>query len=260
MENKIEKMTSYTMDRDNIGLAIIINNLHFEHPQTQNDVGNLEETFKKIGVKVEKPRLNQDKRELEDLAKQLATPVFGSYNAIFLVIISHGKAGDFIVCSDKKKTFDMHFFVESLCKNKSLVGQPKIILCDFCRGDKLNVGETKSTISTKIPCGSDVFIGHATTKGNYAITGSNSSPFIRTLCDKMQTLYQSAAFQVVFQRVQQEVSELQILTHIKNEEEEGTILNGMQIPESKSTLRKDLFLLKQGKTSLRVNFLNIFTL
>ena len=113
MANKIEKMTSYPMDRDNIGLAIIINNLHLEQPQTRNDVKNLEETFTKIGVKVRKPRLNQDKKELEELADEFSKEDFYSYNAVFMVIISHGQAGDLIVCQDKKK-FDIHFFVEKL--------------------------------------------------------------------------------------------------------------------------------------------------
>ena len=250
MAHKIEKMTSYPMDRDNIGLAIIINNLHLEQPQTQNDVKNLEETFKKIEVKVRKPRLNQDKKELEELADELSTEDFHSYNAVFMVIISHGKAGDLIVCQGKKKTFDMHFFVEKLCQNKSLVGQPKILLCDFCRGDELNSGDIKSTKLTRIPKGCDVFIGHATTNGYFAVTGPKSSPFIENLCDQIRMSYLSTAFQVIFQRVQQKVSD--ISTTI---EKDGTTFEGMQIPESKSTLRMDLFLFKQGRTSFKVYFL-----
>ena len=237
------------MDREKIGLAIIINNLHNEQPQTRKDVEKFEETFKMIGIEVQNPRLNQDKVELKELADELALADFYSYNAVFLVIISHGMAGDLIVCPGKKKTFDMHFFVENLCKNKSLVGQPKIILCDFCRGNKLNKGETKSTNLSRIPCGSDVFIGHATTEGYYALTGPESSPFSETLCEKMQKLYLSTAFQVVFQRMQQEVSEKILIPG----------MDGMQMPESKSTLRKDLFILKQGRTTLRVNFLYILT-
>ena len=163
-------MTSYPMDRENIGLAIIINNLHLEQPQTRNDVKNLEETFKKIGVEVKKPKLNQDKKELEVLADELATDDFSTYNAVFLVIISHGRAGDLVVCQDRQTYFDSNIFAEKLCKNASLVGQPKILLFDFCRGDELNEGETKSTYLRRIPHGSDVFIGHATTKGYVSIT------------------------------------------------------------------------------------------
>ena len=242
-------MTSYPMDRENIGLAIIINNLHLEQPQTRNDVKNLEETFKKIGVTVRKPRLNQDKKELEELSDKLSTEDFYSYNAVFMVIISHGKAGDLIVCQDKTN-FDINFFVEKLCENKSLVGQPKILLCDFCRGDDPNLGEIKGTKLTRIPKGSDIFIGHATTNGYFAVTGPKSSPFIENLCDQIRMSYLSTAFQVIFQRVQQKVSD--ISTTI---EKDGTTFEGMQIPESKSTLRMDLFLFKQGRTSFKVYFL-----
>ena len=230
------------MDRDKIGLAIIINNLHNEQKQTRNDEKNLKEAFEKIKVEVRKPKLNQDKQELEELADKLATDNFFSYNVVFLVIISHGKTGDMIVCQNKK-TFDMQSFVDKLCENRSLVGQPKILLCDFCRGGELNEGETKSTQGTKLPYGADVFIGHATTKGFLSITGPKSSPFLQAFCDQIQKSYMSTTFQVIFQRVQQKVSE--ISTKI---EKDGTISEGMQIPESKSTLRMDLFLVKQGKT------------
>jgi hypothetical protein len=40
---------------------------------------------------------------------------------------------------------------ESLGKNKSLNGRPKIIILDCCRGNELNVGQTKSS-------GEDLFL------------------------------------------------------------------------------------------------------
>ena len=250
MANKIVKMTCYPMDRDKIGLAIIINNLDTEQPQTRNDVKNLEETFSKIGVEVKKPKLNQDKKELEVLADELATDDFYTYNAVFLVLISHGRTGDLIVCQDRQTNFNSNIFVEKLCQNTSLIGQPKILLSDFCRGDEFNEGETKSTSLRRIPHGSDVFIGHATTSGYVSITGSNSSPFIDALCDQMQQLYESTHFLAIFQRVQQKVSEISNQISKKD----GANISVMQIPELKSTLRMDLFFLKKGRMYFKFMF------
>ena len=194
------------MDREKIGLAIIINNIHFEQPQTQNDVKNLEETFKKIGIEVKQPFLDQSRRELEELADVLASSDFCAYNTIFLVIISYGRAGDLIVCQDNKN-FDMNFFEERLCQNISLAGQPKILLCDFCSGEEIEWSKTKSTKLTRIPYGSDVFIGHATTNGYVSLTLSKNSPFIKAFCDQIQESHTSIPFQWIFQRGQQKVSE-----------------------------------------------------
>jgi hypothetical protein len=241
-------MTSYPMTRDQIGLAFIINNLDSdEKQQTQarNDVKKLEETFKKIGVKIDTPnRKNQDKKELEDFAETLATADFNAYNAVFLVIISHGIDGDLIACQVKDTYFDSKIFVEKLSENTTLVGQPKILLCDFCRGDSVNEGvEVKSISMTRIPIGSDLFVGHATTSGNVSVTRSKSSPFIEAFCEQVQLLYQSTSFLNIFQRVQQKVSEISSQVSKRD----GTSCNVMQIPELKSTLRMDLFLLKAGR-------------
>jgi hypothetical protein len=38
---------------------------------------------------------------------------------------------------------DTEKFIESLRENKSLIGRPKLLIFESCRGDKLNIGETK---------------------------------------------------------------------------------------------------------------------
>jgi len=94
-------MTIYELDRSlkGIGIAYIINNLHFEQSQTQYDVTNLENMFKTINVKVESVKVNQDKEELEKFAKNLQLIEMNSLNIFFLVVISHGLKGiTFIKC------------------------------------------------------------------------------------------------------------------------------------------------------------------
>ncbi len=55
--------------------------------------------------------------------------------------------------------------------NPSLHGRPKLLFFDLCRGDILNKGKTwgrtksKKQDINKIPCGTDFFVGFATTPG-----------------------------------------------------------------------------------------------
>jgi hypothetical protein len=73
---------------------------------------------------------------------------------ICIIISSHGIAGDKILCPRGSKVlpllktsydvFEIELFVKSLSKNKTLIGRPKILIFDCCRGDEVNVGELKS--------------------------------------------------------------------------------------------------------------------
>ena len=83
----------YELDRPVKGLAYIINNLHNEQKQTQNDVIKLENMFRTIKVQVEPVEVNQDKKELEQFAKNLQFREMESFNILFLVVISHGLQG-----------------------------------------------------------------------------------------------------------------------------------------------------------------------
>jgi hypothetical protein len=86
-------MNVYNLDRPVKGLAHIINNLHSEQKQTQNDVIKLEKMFKRIKVQVEPVKTNQDKKELEIFASNLKCQEMDSFNIFFLVVISHGLQG-----------------------------------------------------------------------------------------------------------------------------------------------------------------------
>ena len=124
-----------------------------------------------------------------------------SYNIFFLVVLSHGLLGDKIICQHgtDTSTFDIEFFVESLGKNKSMTGFPKIFIFDFCRGGEVNLGGMKKLAPPRIPFGSDVFIGFATTKGYASATGSSGSPFIEAFCESVEKLFDKEQFITIFQ-------------------------------------------------------------
>jgi len=236
-------MNIYELDRPEKGLALIINNLHNEQKATRKDVARLEAMFKKVEIQIDTVKINQDKKELTEIASDLENRDLSVFNVFFLVIISHGLQGDKIVCASG--AFDIEFFVESLSKNKSMIGRPKILLFDFCRGDDVNVGEMKASIATsKIPFGSDTFIGFATTKGYASLTGSTGSPFIEAFCDCIEKFFKEESFISIFQEVQNAVSHR--ITPVM-EPTKYEIIDAMQVPEFRSTLRKKLYLWDKSK-------------
>jgi hypothetical protein len=249
-------MKNYELDRPKKGIAYIVNNLHDEQPETRNDVANLESMFKKINVQVDQVKLNQDKNELRAFAAELEDKDMNSYNLFFLVVISHGRQGDKIVCDSG--AFGIECLVESLSKNKSMKGYPKILIFDICRGGEVNFGEVKATIAPppRIPFGSDIFIGFATTKGYASATDTKGSPFIDAFCSCTENLFDKEPFICIFQEVQHLVS--QRVTRVR-EPTEHSILNSMQVPESRSTLRNQLYLLDKSKYKVLIH-LNLMTI
>jgi hypothetical protein len=239
-------MDIYSLDRPKKGLAIIINNLHNEQKATRNDVTKLKAMFQKINVQLDQIKIDQDKNELLLIANNLKDKDLSSYNLFFLVVLSHGILGDKIVCMNgtNQSTFDIEYFVENLSQNRSMTGFPKILIFDFCRGGDVNLGEMKQTTMSKIPLGSDVFVGFSTSKGYASVTGTQGSPFINALCNCIESSFDKESFLNIFQNIQDDVSHL--VTSVL-EPSKGEIFDAVQVPELKSTLRKQLYLLDERK-------------
>ena len=240
-------MNVYDLDRPKKGLALIINNLHNEQKATRKDVTKLEVMFQRINVHVDPVKIDQDQNELSAIAEDLKVKDMISFNLFFLVVISHGLEGDKIKCNSG--AVDVELFVESLVKNKSMTGYPKILIFDCCRGDEPNIGQIKATASPRIPFGSDIFIGFATTKGYASVTMATGSPFINAFCNTIEKSFDKEQFITIFQEVQfivsQEINRIQV--PIKEAAGVHSILDAVQVPESRSTLRKQLYLLGKGK-------------
>ena len=199
-------MNAYVLDRPQKGVAIIINNLHNEQTGTQKDVTSLEKMFQVINVQVESVRKNQSKTELDTLSKELEDKDLQNVNLFFLVVISHGILGDKIKCLSGKDEafFDLEEFVASLGKNQTMIGFPKILIFDCCRGEDLDIGQLKQLkppIHTRIPSGSDIFIGFATTKGRTSATAKSGSPYIENFCKCVEESYDKKQFINIFQDI-----------------------------------------------------------
>ena len=156
-------MNLYHLGRPQKGFCQIINNLHNEQKATRKDVERLEKMFQKINVQVAQTMINQDKSELRTYSKVIEDQNLESFNIFILVVLSHGTQGDKIICDSG--LFDIEELVEAIGKNKTMIGYPKILIFDFCRGMNVNLGQLKSFNQSKLPLGSDIFIGFATSKG-----------------------------------------------------------------------------------------------
>ena len=235
-------MSTYNLDRPQKGLALIINNLDSEQEGTKKDVENLQKMFQKINIETEEVKTDQTADQLQNICNDLKNKNLEAYNMFFLVVISHGEKGDLINCGDPN-LFDIQVFVNCLKKHKDLIGYPKLLIFDFCRGSAFNCGEAKlEDPCTRIPLGSDVFLGFATTKGYVSITRKDGSPFINALCSSVEELFHKKTFNHIFQEVQREVSkQITSIIHKKSYWE------AMQIPESCSTLTNHLYLMDAGK-------------
>jgi len=218
-------MSSYELKRPQKGIAFIINNLHFKQKETRIDVDRLKTMFKIINVQVDFDKHDQDKDKLNAIAYELKNKDMSSYNLCFLVVISHGSQGDKIECSDGT-AFDIDLFVESLGENESMVGYPKILIFDFCRGDEVNVGRTKATpCARRIPFGADIFIGFSTSEGYTSSTSPTGSPFINAFCTCIEKSYDKMPFLNIFQEVQDMTS--QTVTRVRDQKYE--VKDAMQV-------------------------------
>ena len=246
-------MNFYTFDRPEKGLALIINNLDSEQEGTKMDVDNLKNMFKIINIKTEEVQNDQTLDEIKKICEDLETKDLTAYNMFFLVVISHGKMGDQIICKDSKN-FEIQNFIKSLQENKDLIGYPKLLLFDVCRGSHPNSGQsTSKSVTTKIPLDSDFFVAFATTKDYFSYTENVGSPFISAFCSSVAELYNKETFNFIFQETQHKVAH-QKYPKDKENKQPGQYAE-MQVPESHSTLTNHLYLMDIGNNVLEVTLL-----
>ena len=247
------------MDRPQKGVVVTVNNLdeETEMEATKRDVSNISGTFNKLGFKVETPQKNLLQCEMSDLIRTLEREDYSEFNIFVLFIISHGIAGDLIICKDSpkdeygkfidKKAFEVGEFVQSLSRNESLNGIPKLLFFECCRGTNINYFTTKSatkarpaTNGTSFPLGSDIFIGFSTVSGFTSSTNRESSPFIHHLLQVVREKYEKESLINIFQATQARMSSGPL----------SRVQDGwtMQMAEMRSTLRTQLYFNQTGNS------------
>ena len=136
--------TIYRMDKETRGVALIINNHHFqessgmkEFPRrgTDKDRDALIEVFKMLKFKV-KPYDNQTTSQTKKLLKKLADKKHDKYDAIAVAMLSHGDKDNIIYSTDGKMDLES---ISTPFRGPNLAGKPKIFIFQACRGTYMTV-------------------------------------------------------------------------------------------------------------------------
>ena len=202
-------MDNYPMDRDHLGLAIIISSsVKGKHQKQIDDVTKLEKLFQKLGIQVQTLQWNLD--NLRNVSENLSARDLSRYNSLFLCfIVGHLHDDHDVILCPRNLAFDLEALIEDVGKNKSLVGRPKVFLLSH---------DLKSKFRGRIRF-PDIFIG----------SGPRSC-FFDTFCRCTATMFDKKSFVAIFQDV---------CNSTANDTEDDFVFQ--------STLRKKLYLLQKGK-------------
>ena len=205
------------------------------------DVGRLIRLFTSLKFVVE---LHEDLSEesIQELMKEEKEANHSPLCCFVMFILSHG-------CTDDEgyayfQTYDnKHYKVSTIKKQieiiPSLVGKPKLLFLQTCRGGILDTGREvldccDVETNHKISRGSDFLISFATIEDDVACRGADGSCFIQCLCD-------------VFTSFHSEYDVLTMMTIITNRvaaiarRADGSDENVLQNPEFTSSFRKFLY-------------------
>ena len=81
----------------------------------------------------------------------LSDPALGSLPSVAVVISSHGNEAGLLFDVDQNVTFNAEVVLGAMAKNDSLIGKPKIIIVDACRGGKAQPSKEESLEIMHLP-------------------------------------------------------------------------------------------------------------
>ncbi|XP_038157377.1 caspase-3-like [Cyprinodon tularosa] len=238
----------YRMDYPCMGTCLVINNKNFDRSTgmscrngTDVDAGAVRKTFTNLGYKVKV--LND--QSVDDMKKEIRKVAADdhSQNASFVcVLLSHGDEG-VVYGTDGFEKFEDLIRCLKGDNCKSLVGKPKLLFIQACRGSALDDGcsiETDSVVdqtSERIPVEADFLYAYSTAPGYYSWRNtSNGSWFIQSLCKNLDKFSGQLELMQIMTRVNH---------HVALDFESASNLPGFdykkQIPCIVSLLTKDFY-------------------
>ena len=223
------------------GLCVIIHNTEFDNPKNdlpggEKDEANLKFTFTLLGFDV-RVHQNLTAAEIEFIVSKYSA--MNHTGAFFLIISSHGGAGDVVYGVDEKEVsvHDLEkLFHATNCP--SLAGIPKVFVIDACRG-----GENEKThqfipkashqsfnastsSTTSVMDSDDVMTIFASTPGNTASCSEDEgSHLIQKFADVLGKAYTEKNLTDLMKEVHREIQKLQV-----------------QTPQVNSTLSRDYYI------------------
>nr|XP_025045689.1 caspase-8-like [Pelodiscus sinensis] len=235
---------SYRMDNRPHGYCVILNNAVFKNPDetrmgTDKDAAALKRVFERLQFETIEHQ-NLEAKEIREKIQDYSNMDHSNMDCFICCLLSHGEKGkvhgtdwnsvsitDLVSCFTGSKCF-------------SLAGKPKLFLIQACQGrtgqknipveeDSSRELETDAFPMSSIPDWADILISMATVEDfvcyRYRETGS---VYIQCLCEELESF------------CPQRVDLLTILTEVNKKVGEKVFLDKKQMPEIKSTLRKQL--------------------
>ncbi|XP_050427875.1 caspase-1-like isoform X2 [Adelges cooleyi] len=248
--------TSYNMEHEFRGTAVIINNDVFEgsaqslpeRSGSWKDVEELKIMFYRLDFRVVVWN-NLYHEELEYRINKLSNDDHTDNDCLAIVVLTHGINSSFIYAKDNP--YPVEFLWNSFTADKcpTLAGKPKIFFIQACRGEKLDSGVTlkresktevdSSTAAYKIPKHADFLIAFSTYDGYYSFRHpENGTWFIQSLCIEMNKhSLDSIDLLAIMTRVSRRVA----LDHESYNPEYPWLHRQKQIPTIHSMLIRDVF-------------------
>ena len=222
------------------GIALIINNETFMRQKiregTDIDEGNLIQTFRYLGYKVEVHR-DKKKAEIDTIFDEMKARDHSGYDSFVCCLLTHGADGGFIYGSDSEK-LELNGLISKLnaANCKSLYGKPKLFFIQACRGkgkspavhmeiDQVQRVDSDSDTPLALPNETDFFFGYATTPTMVAWRDlDNGSWYVNELCEALVEHSSYADLTSMHEIVQRKIAEVYEINDFKQTTENNSRL------------------------------------
>ncbi|XP_063957178.1 uncharacterized protein LOC129263184 isoform X2 [Lytechinus pictus] len=168
MSIELNRKMCYAMDKPDKGVAFILNNYIFdtyrasERKGSHIDLVNVRHVFKEIGYAPEEAQ-NLTAEEIRMELNSLKQKILPTHTSVVLVFMSHGVPEGILGTDQKVVTVEeiKNMFSGNNCQ--ALIGKPKIMFFQACRGDK--VTPCASSNNTPLEAGTEKCDGIVSTDG-----------------------------------------------------------------------------------------------
>ncbi|XP_035698675.1 caspase-8-like [Branchiostoma floridae] len=197
LKDQIASLTiknTYGMSRKPCGVAVIINNIHFEDMATRDgaegDTDRLREAFESLGFTA-MTFIDLDHSKMVASIKDQGKTDHSNYDCFVCCVMSHGTTGK--VFSSDDVGIDICELMKTFNANKcpSLKGKPKLFFIQACQGKKIQGKECvevdlDATPGDDVPLNficheADFFLGLSTVPGYVARRDQDGAPYVQHL-------------------------------------------------------------------------------
>ncbi|XP_066283850.1 caspase-3-like [Branchiostoma lanceolatum] len=259
-----EKALRYDMSHRRRGLAVIINNKHFNastqmemREGSEVDLENLSQVLLDLDFEV---RVYTDLtcRQMRRVLRQVAEEDHGDSDCLLVSVMSHGYKGEQVYGVDGLVNIDRlsTYFKGENCK--SLIGKPKLFVIQACQGQRLMEGVTLASTSADssvnvrpqtqtLPSGADFLYFYSVSQGYYSWRNiRRGSWLIQALCKVLrEDGYSGLEIMQLLTKVNRQVA-----TEFESLSPDETFNKKKQIPCIVSMLTKELYFTQKLPSSL----------